>query len=203
MRSTLNQFARLALVPALMAVALSAQAAPVNGAYAGVALGASELDIDCRATTACDSGDTGFKLYVGFDIPRSPLPRLAFEAAYIDFGAATASYSPLVQYKIEASAVAFDLALRGNLAPTVSAVGRLGLAYVSAKGTSTGTVPFLGLTSSSANSSSGLEPHLGLGLELALNKQFKLTGSADFTSYDTGNESGSARLLSVGLQASF
>jgi OOP family OmpA-OmpF porin len=201
MRSSLNKFARLALVPALLATALSAQAAPANDAYAGVALGAGELDIDCGGSTSCDSGDTGFKVYVGFDIPRSPLPRLAFEAAYIDFGAATAHYTSLAQYKVEASAVAFDLALRGNLAPSVSVVGRLGLAYVSAKGTSTGSVPFV--TISSSSSSSGLEPHLGLGLELALNKQFKLTGSADFTSYDTGKASGSARLLSVGLQAGF
>jgi OOP family OmpA-OmpF porin len=198
MRSSLNKFARLALVPALLATALSAQAAPANDAYAGVALGASEIDIDCGGSTSCDSGDTGFKIYVGFDIPRSPLPHLAFEAAYIDFGAATANYTSLYQYKVEASAVAFDLALRGNLAPSVSVVGRLGLAYVSAKGT--GSVPFSTVSSSS---SSGLEPHLGLGLELALNKQFKLTGGADFTSYDTGKTSGSARLLSVGLQAGF
>ncbi len=196
MRSTLSTLSKIALMPALLCGALSAHAAG-NDAYAGFALGPSEIDIDCRGSTSCDSGDTGYKLYVGFDLPRAPLPRLAFEAAYIDFGSATANYTAFANYKVDASAVVFDLAIRGNIVPTLTAVGRLGLAYVSAKGT--GSVPL----ASSSSSDSNLEPHLGLGLELALNKQFKVTGGLDFTSYDTGRESGSARLFSLGLQVGF
>ncbi len=196
MRSTLSTLSKIALMPALLCGALSAHAAG-NDAYAGIALGPSELDINCSYTTSCDSGDTGFKFYVGFDLPRAPLPRLAFEAAYIDFGKAAANATSFVQHTVEASAVVFDLAIRGNIVPSLTAVGRLGLAYVSAK--STGTVPFV----VAASSDSGLEPHLGLGLELALNKQFKVTGGLDFTSYDTGKESGSARLFSLGVQMAF
>ncbi len=202
MRATLSTFSRMALMPVLLCAALTAPAhAAGNDAYAGIALGPSELDIDCRGSTSCDTGDTGFKLYVGFELPHAPLPRLAFEAAYIDFGTATANYTSLAQHKVEASAVAFDLAIRGNIVPSLTAVGRLGLAYVNAKGTNSGGIPLIYVTSSSSNSS--LEPHLGLGLELALNKQFKVTGGLDFTSYDTGNESGSARLLSLGVQMGF
>jgi len=54
-----------------------------------------------------------------------------------------------------------------------------------------------------SSSKSEMNFYGGLGLEYTLNKQFKLVGSADFTSYDTGHDSGSARLLSIGAQYGF
>jgi Outer membrane protein beta-barrel domain len=183
---------------ALLCLGGGAQAAG-SGARVGLALGPSSIDADCSSVivTGCETDDTGMKLYASFDVSRISLGGLAFEVAYIDFGEAVVSV-PLTQRTVEASAVAFDLALRGNLVPSLTAVGRLGMAYVSAKGTGTG-----GLLLTGSSSDSGLAPHLGLGLELALNRQFKVIGGFDFTDYDTGKESGSAHLFSVGVQMGF
>jgi hypothetical protein len=184
------------------AVCLAGPASAAGGgtdARVGLALGPSSIDADCSSVivTGCDTDDTGFKFYASFDLPRVSLGSLAFEVAYIDFGQAVVSV-PFAERTVEASAVAFDLALRGNLVPSLTAVGRLGLAYVSAKGSGTGGVRLTG-----TSSDSGLAPHLGLGLELALNRQFKVIGGFDFTNYDTGKESGSAHLFSVGVQMGF
>jgi hypothetical protein len=168
-------------------------------ARVGLALGPSSIDADCSSVivSRCDTDDTGFKFFASFDLPRVSLGNLAFEVAYIDFGKAVVSV-PFAERTVEASAVAFDLALRGNLVPSLTAVGRLGMAYVSAKGNGTGGVTLYG-----SSSDAGLAPHLGLGLELALNRQFKVIGGFDFTNYDTGKESGSAHLFSVGVQMGF
>lgn len=198
MRS-LASTARLIALTGLVSMAGAAQAAGATDAYAGFALGPSSIDADCSSVivTRCDTDDTGFKVYVGFDLPRMPLPHPAFEVAYIDFGSATVSV-PGAHRTVEASAVTFDLALRGQLMPSLGVVGRVGLGYVSAKGNGTGG---LNLYGSSSNSS--LSPHLGAGLELGINRQLKVVGSFDYTGYDTGAESGSATLFSVGLQVGF
>jgi len=133
-------------------------------------------------------------------LPQSPLAGLAVEAGYIDFGKANAVYPfGLVTRSTEVSALALNAALRLKFTPALQGVGRLGLAYVDGKDSG---VNVIGLQVGS-KSQSKIEPYIGLGLEYALNKQFKLTGSADFTSYDTGNQSGSARLISIGAQYGF
>jgi OmpA-OmpF porin, OOP family len=193
----LPSFAALACA-AFMCLGGGAQAAGLD-ARVGLAFGPSDIDADCSSVivTGCDTEDTGFKFYASFDLPKISLGSLAFEVAYIDFGEAVVSV-PLTQRTVEASAVAFDLALRGNLVPNLTAVGRLGLAYVSAKGNGTGGVLLNG-----SSSDSGIAPHFGLGVEFALNRQIKVIGGLDFTDYDTGKESGSAHLFSVGVQMGF
>lgn len=174
------------------ALVLSAAASAEN--YIGATVGPSHIEIDCGLGTQCDDGDTGFKLYGGFDISRNAsVPGLALEVAYIDFGKAHVS-APFIgdTQSIEVSALTFGAAIHPKFTPTLSGVGRLGVAYVDGK--STGW---------QASSSSKLKVYAGLGLEFALNKQFKLVGAADFTSYDTGRQSGSAHLLSIGATYGF
>ena len=138
------------------------------------------------------------KFYGGFVLPNHVVPHLALEASYIDFGKARASTSvlstTLYSRDVEVSALTFDAAFRLPFTPALTGVGRLGLAYVDAKGNG-------GLTRNS--SASNLKLHAGLGLEYAINKQFKVLGSADFTSYDTGAETGSVHLIGVGAQYGF
>ena len=193
MRSANSHFARALIMGACLTAAVSAHAAGGYDAYVGGALGPSSIDADCRLSTSCDDSDMGYKFYAGFELPRFPLPRSAVEVSYTDYGQATIHYTSLAQRTVSVSAVSFDLALRAQLVPNLGAVGRVGLAYVSAKGR--GPV--------SNSSDSNLEPHLGLGLEYQLNRQLKLTGGFDFTNYDTGAESGSVHLFSLGLQAGF
>jgi hypothetical protein len=185
----------------LGAAALILSAAAHAETYIGGAIGASS--IDCNVS-GCDGGDTGFKLYGGYVLPGAPLPGLSLEVGYIDFGKATAAASiwPVnASYTVQASAMTFAAALRAKFTPALSGVGRLGLAYV--EGKSTGSVGVLPISYVGSQSKSEMNFYGGLGLEYTLNKQFKLVGSADFTSYDTGRDSGSARLLSIGAQYGF
>ncbi|MEY4766215.1 MAG: hypothetical protein RI907_2888 [Pseudomonadota bacterium] len=198
MRIRLSTPARSALALACLTFCLGAQAAG-SDAYLGLALGPSDIDADCSsiAVTSCETGDTGFKLFVGFDVSKSTISRMAVEVSYIDFGQATVR-TPVTRRNVTADAVVLDAALRAPLTHSVNVVGRLGVAYVNAKGSGTAG-PYLYGTSSD----SGLQPHLGAGVEFAINRQFKLTGSFDYTKYDTGAESGSATLFAIGGQMAF
>lgn len=178
----------------LGAAALTLSVAAQAQAYIGASVGPSSVDIDCAAS--CDDGDTGFKIYGGLPLTNSVLPSLALEAGYIDFGKASDRLGPL-RHEIEVSAFTFAGAVRVKFTPALSGVGRLGVAYVDGK--TTGRVLGFG----GSDSSSELNLYFGLGLEYALNKQWKVTGSADFTSYDTGTDSGDANLFSIGLQYGF
>jgi OOP family OmpA-OmpF porin len=180
----------------LGAAALILSAAAGAETYIGAALGPSHIEANCDVTTSCDNSDTGYKIYGGFVLPQSPLAGLALEVGYIDFGK-TSAKTLFVDRTVEASGVTFNGALRYKFTPAFHGVGRLGLAYVEGKDNG------VGLFGVNAKSKSGIELYGGLGLEYSINKQFKLTGSADFTSYDTGNQSGSARLISVGAQFDF
>ena len=162
--------------------------------YIGGALGFSEIEANCDFTTSCDKSDTGFKIYGGYVLPRSPLPNLALEVGYTDFGQAHARTTSLVDRTVSVTALTFGAAMRLKFTPELNGVGRLGLAYVEGKDNG------IGVFGLGAKSNSDMNMYVGLGLEYALNKQWKLTGSADFTSYDTGNQSGSARLMSIGAQ---
>jgi OOP family OmpA-OmpF porin len=185
----------------LGAAALILSAAAGAETYIGAAIGPSNIEANCDLAGSCDKDDTGYKIYGGFVLPQSPLAGLALEVGYIDFGKANATYAlGLADRSTEVSAVAFNAALRVKFTPAFHGVGRLGLGYVEGKDSG---VNVLGVVNAGSESKSKLEPYFGLGLEYAINKQFKITGSADFTSYDTGNDTGSARLLSIGAQYSF
>lgn len=179
-----------------LALALAGPAAAEN--YIGATIGASNIDMDCGSPASCDKGDTGFKLYGGFDLARrASINGLALEVGYIDFGKATASFGP-ARATIEVSAVTFAAALRAQFTPALAGVARLGLGYV--EGKASGSVAGF---SAGSESASELKLYGGLGLEYSLNKQFKLVGAADLTNYETGHNSGSASLISIGAQYGF
>ncbi len=163
-------------------------------AYIGGTLGAAHTDISCSAVSSCDSSDTGVKVYGGVPLALRGLPSLSLELGYIDFGQAKESVLGQTVGTTTVSAVTGAAALRANLTSTVQVTGRLGLGYVSGKLDR----PVLG-----SRSGSQLALYGGAGLSFALNRQFKVVADADFTSYDTGNQSGGVHLLSVGLQYGF
>jgi OOP family OmpA-OmpF porin len=181
----------------LGALALVLSAAAGAETYVGGVIGASNVDIDCNYASQCDSGDTGVKLYGGYVLPHSPLPQLALEVGYISFGQARAS-TPVTARTVDVSAFTFGAAMRLKFTPAFHGVGRLGMAYVDATGEGT-----LGPYLVRSTSDSRFQLYAGLGLEYAITKQVKLVGTADFTSYDTGAESGSARLIGIGAQFGF
>lgn len=186
------------LVSALAAAVLAALASTASAqAYLGGVVGASDMDIDCRGASRCDQGDVALKVYFGLPIANRVIPTLALEAGYIDFGEGQAA-NAVASRKVSVSAFTFAAAARVKFSPVLSGVGRLGLAYVDAR--ATGNVgPFL----VNGGSDTQFTPYLGFGLEYALNRQLKVTGEVDFTSFDTGNESGSVHQIGVGLQYQF
>ncbi len=181
----------------LSAAALLLCAAAQAETYIGAVIGFSDIEANCGLTTSCDTSDTGVKIYGGYVLPQSPLPQLALEVGYINFGQARASTTSLVVRTVDVSALTFGAAMRLKFTPALHGVGRLGGAYVSAEDNG------VGLFGVGAKSKSGIELYAGLGLEYAINKQFKLVGSADFSSYDTGNQSGSVHLIGIGAQYGF
>jgi hypothetical protein len=177
-------------------LALTSGLACADG-YLGGAWGWTDMELDCRAAAHCDDTDTGFKVYGGVLLPNRTFPTLALEASYIDFGRTRATAS-VVGHSLSVSAITAAAAGRYKFSSSLSGVARLGLAYVSAK-----TQGSLGAFQAGSNADHSLTPYLGLGLEYVLNRQFKLIGAMDFTSFDSGSESGAVRLFGAGVQYDF
>ncbi|MEY2843100.1 MAG: hypothetical protein RI920_1137 [Pseudomonadota bacterium] len=165
--------------------------------FVGGTFGSAKIDVDCRGTTECDSGDTGVKVYGGHKLPVRNLPNFALEAGYIDFGKAKAS-SAFVSRSNAVSAFVFNAAIRPEFTREFSGTVRAGLAYVNGDVDST-----VGPLQSARSSDSNIHLYVGLGLAYAINKQWRVTGDLDFTGYDSGSDSGNVRLLSIGAQYGF
>jgi OmpA-OmpF porin, OOP family len=161
----------------LLAAALVASCGVASAqGYAGALIGMANVNATCGG---CDTSDTGFKLYGGYEV----MPNLAVEVAYTDFG----KYADLVNLKPTALSVvaAYHFPLSGDL----SGVGRLGLASVKSKWT--------------GGSSSDIKLYAGLGLDYNLTPSFKLTGAFDFTQAELAGDSGSVYIFGVGAQMGF
>lgn len=194
----MKKIALAGLLTAMMATA-SAQV------YVGGVIGQSHINLDCTDyDQGCDRTDTGHKLYVGYKLN----PLIALEAAYVDFGKGTRSYTgayydgfllrnTVVQERIEASGALVAAAFRYAAHPQLSLVGRLGLSMLKTKGSSHSVVGTYSVSDDS------VKPYLGLGVEFALNKNLRITADADFTSAELNGDSGSVRLLGVGVQYAF
>ncbi|HET8870466.1 MAG TPA: outer membrane beta-barrel protein [Aquabacterium sp.] len=165
--------------------------------YAGAGVGLTEFNVDCTGSETCDNSSSGFKFYGGFSFT----PNIAAEIGYIDFGTSKQTgyvYSTLVNLDLDATAVTAALALRGPLAHGLTAVGRLGVAQVkmtSKLSSAYGSAPNHSETKSKL--------YVGVGLEHEFTNKLKGTLTADFTDGEIYGESGSLRMLGVGLQYAF
>lgn len=176
-------------------IALAAMISLVAGgamaqAYVGVGVGQSKIPTDCVAGVTCKDTDTGYKLYGGYMFNKF----VGAELGYIDFGKATIDVS-FAHAEVKAHAVTLAAVGRGELGAGFSGVGRLGMANSSIDETSN-----FGF----ADSGSTTKLYWGLGLEYAFSKQIKGALMYDHTDGKTeGGDSGSLRLISVGIQAHF
>ncbi|TAK86850.1 MAG: hypothetical protein EPO09_19255 [Aquabacterium sp.] len=183
----------LAAAVAMVAGSASAQA------YVQGAFGPTNLAVDCAGTSHCDKDDYGGKLVGGYAVN----PNIAIEAGYVNFGQATAnvymSYYGLVDLTMESRAFYIGGAFRGDFSSQVAGVARLAVAQVETKSVIHNSYV------SGSSSKTKANALLGLGLEFALNKQFKLTIDADFTQSPIAenNETATLRLISVGGRYSF
>lgn len=169
--------------------------------YAGVGAGVTHFEQDCTGAETCETSSTGGKFYGGFAVN----PNLAFEVGYLDFGKVKSSGwvsvygTPLLLHvDLQATAVTAAVALRGPIARDLSLVGRLGVAQVKM----TGQVYTSAFSAPDENQTS-TKPYVGVGLEYSFSQKLKGVLSADFTQGEIVDESGSLRMVGVGLQYAF
>lgn len=164
--------------------------------YVGVSGGATHLEADCTGTTSCDNNGTGFKLFGGYKFT----PNLAGELVYLNFGKAKASANiggTLISAEIKTSAVGGGVAVMGDLAPNVPASARLGVASVKADLSGrAGAV-------SVSDSDSSTQAYFGLDVGYAFSKALAVTLSADFSRSKSSGDTGSVRMIGLGITFSF
>ena len=169
----------------LLAAALTAVCgvAAAQG-YAGALIGLGKLNADCTGSS-CDTSDTAFKLYGGYEVA----PDISVEFGYTDFGTykLTGTYN-----NVDISAISVSAAFRGNLAQDLTGVARLGLASVKSE---------WDLTNPGSKSKIGI--YAGLGLEYNMTTDIKLTGAFDLTNGEVNGDTGAVYLFGVGAQVGF
>jgi len=176
-------------IKALLAVILPASffafttpaAAQDAGWYIGGAYGMTSIDAGGLGTVTIDDGDSGFKLYGGFQFNKF----LGAEVGYVDFGSfpATAGSSGNL------SATAYTLAAVGTLplGESFALYGKAGVWMWKQDSTIAGTA-----------NTDGSDLFIGAGARFNLNKNWGLT--LDVEQYDSDN---SVTMTSFGVRYKF
>ncbi|TDP81786.1 outer membrane protein with beta-barrel domain [Aquabacterium commune] len=160
--------------------------------YLGGGMGQARLKLDCSDVVLCDKTDTGGKGYVGYQIT----PVLALEGTYFNFGKATRK-GPGGSASLKSTAIGVGVAGRAEVYKRVTVVGRPGLVTVEAKG-AVNAATLVGTSNSSTP-----QVYFGAAAEVALVKNVKGFAVAHFSKTELDGESGSVRLVTVGLQYGF
>lgn len=161
-------------VTALISSAASAQSYYLGGSVgqSTINLGSGNDDYGTKATSKTQ-GDTGYKLYGGYNLNST----YAIEGGYAVLGRASAKYtsSGVVNgLKGQVSNNAWFLAMKAEMpvAYGVSAFGKLGATYAMSKNqiTASSSTVLNNACSKCADSKSNYNPYYGLGLEYDLTK---------------------------------
>jgi OOP family OmpA-OmpF porin len=113
-----------AIAAAGLALPASAQMSTPSwsSVYLGASLGSADLDADCGGVVSCDTKDSSWRVFAGYQFNR----HFAAELGYANLGEANFDFGP--GDRITAEATAFDLSAVGMLpVGPVSIYGRLGL----------------------------------------------------------------------------
>ncbi len=154
--------------------------------YAGALIGLAKVRADCTGTTSCDTSDTAYKLYGGYEVAR----QLSVEVGYTNFG--KAQFTGGAFNTVKASAISVVGAFRAELGSDLTGVARLGLASVNTKWDKT-----------NAGSASKMSLYAGLGLDYEVTPDFKLTGNLDLTSVEANGDTGGVFLFGIGAQMAY
>jgi OOP family OmpA-OmpF porin len=194
-----------------------AASAQVTGWYAGAGVGSSRTDLDVGGwnadlaalgftgvTTTADRTDTGWKLFVGYQVNRN----FAVEAGYVDLGRAGVSSrftGPVAgTIRADGSATAWHVDAVGIL-PLNGSLALLGRAGIVASETrASGTVTVGAITVSEAMTDRKTSYKLGLGLSYDLTKTVGVRGEWErFRVADGDGGTHSVDLFSVSLRVRF
>lgn len=164
-------------------------------------LGAGHGQVDCsRPATDCNKDNFGLKFLFGVDLN----DHFAAEFTFIDFGRFRGSASPSVvpvapgvpaEESLNAKAWGANIAYRYEFLPRLSAIGRLGLAYVRSHET--------GSTFNYKNEEHQLKPSYGAALGLALPWGWTAELGFDATDAKFGGNRARVQLYSLGAVLDF
>lgn len=171
--------------------------------YVGAIVGLSNYDIDCNRLSPCDKKGKAVKLYAGTQLKKGLVDTERFkldtiEVGYIRFGGVrttngtrqdtredldtgdTIVTSRTMGTDAQANAIVLAGVGRFIITPSLTASGKLGVAYVNTTIDQT-----LGGASWGSETKSKLKPYLGLGIEYAVTDKLKVVGSFDYTKYES------------------
>lgn len=166
----------------------AAQASP----YAGIAVGASSVDIDCDGAATCDDSGTGFKLYGGWAFT----PNIAGEIVYLNFGKARVA-DPGLSLDLKAHGIGGGVAFHVPFGQSWNFTARAGVASIRAKG----DAALNGASGSVSDSTTKVYGGLGLGYSFAPN--LSLNGEYDFSEAEIEGEKADVSMLTIGLRLKF
>jgi hypothetical protein len=187
--------------------------------YAGAVLSLSRLDFGCVDGNTCDEKGRGFKIYAGSKLSPGRTLNLgigkldAIEVSYLKFGKAKASGSKEIMFYEDsfvfpfpvdttetalADALTLAAVVHVPVVDQLTAVGRLGVAYVSSTLRSTVDGKTMGATTSNK-----FKPYAGLGLEYGIPNVVKVVGSFDWTKYEVNDRKGNAKMFGLGVETNF
>jgi OmpA-OmpF porin, OOP family len=182
---------------AIGALACAATTAGAQSVYIGGAGGATRNNADCTGTLSCDTSDTGWKAYAGYNIN----PMFGVEVVGYDMGATTGSIffpgSGVINASLKTSGFALAGAINVPLGASVDLIGRLGVGSNKLKvDASSG-----GLSGSDSETST--QALWGIGLAFKVTPNAAIRTEIDGTSATYAGERFDSTLFSLGLSIKF
>jgi OOP family OmpA-OmpF porin len=180
---------------AVGALALAAASAGAQSVYFGAAGGATRTNADCTGTLSCDNNDSGWKVYVGYNIN----PVFGVEAVGYDMGSpqaviAVPGFGPL-NGTLNTTGYALAGVINVPLGP-VELMGRLGFGSNKLKVSLSGSV-------SGSDSETSTQALWGIGLGFRLTPNLTVRTEIDGTSATYFGERFDSTLFSLGLSLRF
>lgn len=158
--------------------------------YIGITSGRAHAESPCLGRVDCEGRDAGVKVVGGLRLNR----HFAIEGAYTEFGRFRGLNSaPANAFAFHSAALSIGGRYDIDMAPKLTAVGRLGLA--------TSKVKFS--TSGRYESPSRPSPYLGLGIGYALSDDLTLDGSLDLIGAPYHGDRSRAASIGVGVTYGF
>jgi OmpA-OmpF porin, OOP family len=178
----------LSFILALLAGCFVSTAAMAQ-TYVGITGGATHFNYDCDNASTCEKTAFGLKVYGGYKFT----PNIAIEGAYADLGKfkITVNNSPGITLSDSSKLSALSLggAFFYELAPNITALGRLGLAS--------------GKFKANALSETKINPYIGIGIGYSMSPGLSLNGTLDMNRFKFDGETKNTFMLGAGVSYGF
>lgn len=182
---------------AIAAMVCAAGNAGAQALYIGGAGGVTRSNADCAGTLSCDTSDSGWKAYAGYQIN----PLIGVEVLGYDMGATTGSiFFPgvgLVDSSLKTSGFGLAGVINVPLGVSVDLIGRLGV------GSNKLTVDARSGNLSGSDSETSTQALWGIGLAFKLTPNVAVRTEVDGTAANYAGERFDSTLFSLGLSIRF